>query len=193
MPDTEDLSWQDRALCREVDPELFFPEKGASTKDAKAVCFACAARLSCLEYALARNERFGIYGGVSERARRKILAKRAGTDTPTFPHVPGLTDRQAEILHLRREGLNNVEISGQLGIHTKTVEQHFAKIREAGIIPPAPPSPTQDRPDTVWDDCGSVKALSRHKRQQVPACQACLEGNRERSVAYRASRKAAAA
>ena len=65
-------SWQDRALCAQTDPEAFFPEKGGSTREAKGVCEACEVRQECLEYALANDERFGIWGGLSERERRKL-------------------------------------------------------------------------------------------------------------------------
>ena len=64
------LSWQERALCAQTDPEAFFPEKGGSTREAKKVCLACDVRGDCLEYALAHDERFGIWGGLSERERR---------------------------------------------------------------------------------------------------------------------------
>ncbi len=66
------LGWQDRALCAQTDPEAFFPEKGGSTREAKRVCTSCEVRAECLEYALANDERFGIWGGLSERERRKL-------------------------------------------------------------------------------------------------------------------------
>lgn len=66
------LSWQERALCAQTDPEAFFPEKGGSTREAKKVCGACDVRSECLDYALANDERFGIWGGLSERERRKL-------------------------------------------------------------------------------------------------------------------------
>jgi WhiB family redox-sensing transcriptional regulator len=69
----QDLStWQDRALCSQTDPEAFFPEKGGSTREAKRVCLGCDVRVECLEYALANDERFGIWGGLSERERRRV-------------------------------------------------------------------------------------------------------------------------
>ena len=74
--DEGELSWQERALCAQTDPEAFFPEKGGSTREAKKVCVSCEVRAECLEYALAHDERFGIWGGLSERERRK-LKKRA--------------------------------------------------------------------------------------------------------------------
>lgn len=66
------LGWQERALCAQTDPEAFFPEKGGSTREAKKVCTGCEVRAECLEYALAHDERFGIWGGLSERERRKL-------------------------------------------------------------------------------------------------------------------------
>lgn len=74
-PDTED--WQSQANCLGVDPDLFFPERGASTAEAKAVCAGCVVREQCLEYALANGEKFGIWGGTSERERRVIRRERA--------------------------------------------------------------------------------------------------------------------
>lgn len=71
-----ELAWQVDALCAQTDPEAFFPEKGGSTRDAKKVCGACTVKQECLDYALASDERFGIWGGLSERERRK-LRKRA--------------------------------------------------------------------------------------------------------------------
>ena len=66
------LGWQERALCAQTDPEAFFPEKGGSTREAKRICVSCEVRAECLEYALANDERFGIWGGMSERERRKL-------------------------------------------------------------------------------------------------------------------------
>ncbi|MFC4754238.1 WhiB family transcriptional regulator [Dietzia sp. NPDC055340] len=68
----EEESWQDRALCAQTDPEAFFPEKGGSTREAKKICTGCEVKAECLEYALANDERFGIWGGLSERERRRI-------------------------------------------------------------------------------------------------------------------------
>src|SRR5688500_17776601 len=74
--DSEEQEWQERALCAQTDPEAFFPEKGGSTREAKRICQGCEVRAECLEYALGHDERFGIWGGLSERERRK-LKKRA--------------------------------------------------------------------------------------------------------------------
>ncbi|HJQ00113.1 MAG TPA: WhiB family transcriptional regulator [Jatrophihabitans sp.] len=65
--------WMEFGLCRQTDPEVFFPEKGGSTRDAKRVCAGCEVRSECLLYALEHKERFGIWGGLSERERRRLL------------------------------------------------------------------------------------------------------------------------
>ncbi|MEY4417971.1 MAG: hypothetical protein RIQ88_409 [Actinomycetota bacterium] len=70
--DTHPLAWQQDAICSQTDPEAFFPEKGGSTRDAKKICSGCDVRQQCLDYALANDERFGIWGGLSERERRKL-------------------------------------------------------------------------------------------------------------------------
>ncbi|MBM3691874.1 MAG: WhiB family transcriptional regulator [Actinobacteria bacterium] len=73
----DDRRWQERANCLGVDPDLFFPERGASTREAKAVCRGCEVRDECLEYALDQGEKFGIWGGLSERERRRVRRQRA--------------------------------------------------------------------------------------------------------------------
>ena len=70
--EAEGQSWQERALCAETDPEAFFPEKGGSTREAKKICTGCEVKAECLEYALSNDERFGIWGGLSERERRRL-------------------------------------------------------------------------------------------------------------------------
>ncbi|RZT58068.1 transcription factor WhiB [Microcella alkaliphila] len=72
IDDDAELAWQTDALCAQTDPEAFFPEKGGSTRDAKKICTSCEVRTECLEYALKNDERFGIWGGLSERERRKL-------------------------------------------------------------------------------------------------------------------------
>ena len=72
-----DTGWKDLSNCLGVDPDLFFPVRGASTREAKEVCRGCEVRIDCLEYALQNGEKFGIWGGMSERERRRIRRQRA--------------------------------------------------------------------------------------------------------------------
>jgi WhiB family redox-sensing transcriptional regulator len=72
MVTEDEQEWQERALCAQTDPEAFFPEKGGSTREAKQICNSCEVRTECLEYALGHDERFGIWGGLSERERRRL-------------------------------------------------------------------------------------------------------------------------
>jgi WhiB family redox-sensing transcriptional regulator len=74
---TAELAWQRQANCMGVDPDLFFPERGASTREAKEVCRGCVVREDCLEFALTNSEKFGIWGGLSERERRRIRRRRS--------------------------------------------------------------------------------------------------------------------
>ena len=67
--------WVADALCAQTDPDAFFPEKGGSTREAKRTCMACDVRAECLDYALRNNERYGVWGGLSDRERRKIRAQ----------------------------------------------------------------------------------------------------------------------
>jgi WhiB family transcriptional regulator, redox-sensing transcriptional regulator len=71
-------TWRKRAACRGIDVEIFFPatEEDVDAAPAKAVCGVCPVRQACLEHALAHREREGIWGGATERERRRILRQR---------------------------------------------------------------------------------------------------------------------
>lgn len=75
--DLDSETWQAEALCAQTDPDSFFPEQGASAHEAKRVCAYCPVRSDCLEYALANDERFGIWGGLSELERRRLRSRAA--------------------------------------------------------------------------------------------------------------------
>lgn len=74
LPDADPASerWQDRALCAQTDPEAFFPDQGGPIRPAKRVCRSCEVRAECLAYALTRDERFGVWGGLSEQERLRL-------------------------------------------------------------------------------------------------------------------------
>jgi WhiB family redox-sensing transcriptional regulator len=79
----EGLSWQDEGVCNQTDPEAFFPEKGGSTRDAKRVCIACPVRDLCLDYALATNQTYGVWGGLAGTELRRLRSRRAAATTTT--------------------------------------------------------------------------------------------------------------
>lgn len=92
-PDYVDLSvlgaqpeaWEASALCAQTEPEVFFPDKGGSTAEAKEICGMCQVRVECLDYALRTRQRFGVWGGVSERERRRMAPGAAQLHEQTPP------------------------------------------------------------------------------------------------------------
>lgn len=78
--DAHTTSWRDDALCAQTDPETFFPEKGKSTGQAKRLCAACTVTAQCLDQALVADERFGVWGGLSERERRALKRRKRSTE-----------------------------------------------------------------------------------------------------------------
>ena len=80
--------WWFEGVCAQTDPEVFFPEKGGSVREAKAVCARCPVRAQCLAHALAHGERFGVWGGLSEPERRRLqlhAGSAAGGSTAPEP------------------------------------------------------------------------------------------------------------
>jgi len=69
-------TWRKRAACRGIDPDVFYPALDEDADEAKTICRVCPVREACLEYALAHREREGVWGGATERERRRILRQR---------------------------------------------------------------------------------------------------------------------
>ncbi|HLI54092.1 MAG TPA: WhiB family transcriptional regulator [Acidimicrobiales bacterium] len=69
-------AWRQRAACRGVDPDIFYPVSDEEAEDAKAICATCPVRQLCLDWALANREKEGVWGGATERERRRILRRR---------------------------------------------------------------------------------------------------------------------
>ncbi len=85
---TPNGAWQELSLCRQVDNEIFFAEKGGSTKEAKKICLRCEVRENCLQYAIDGDQHFGVWGGASERERRRMKQKHSRI--PVLSLVPSL-------------------------------------------------------------------------------------------------------
>ena len=72
-------TWRQHAACRGVEPDIFYPASDEEAEVAKAVCAVCPVRQPCLEYALSSRERDGVWGGATEKERRRILRQRRKT------------------------------------------------------------------------------------------------------------------
>ncbi len=75
------LPWRSKAACQGLDPEIFYPssDDDLDAIPAKAVCAECPVREPCLEFALAVREKDGVWGGATERERRRIIRQRRRT------------------------------------------------------------------------------------------------------------------
>lgn len=74
-----DLDWREQGACRGLDPGVFYPDTEEEAEQAKQVCEDCAVRLTCLEHALNHREKQGVWGGATERERRRIIRQRRRT------------------------------------------------------------------------------------------------------------------
>jgi WhiB family transcriptional regulator, redox-sensing transcriptional regulator len=74
-----DLSWRHQGACNGLDPDVFFPDSDAAAEEAKAICNGCMVRVSCLEHAIVVREKDGVWGGATERERRRIIRQRRRT------------------------------------------------------------------------------------------------------------------
>ena len=123
--------WMADGLCAEVDPELFYPEGGESNRDAKRICGGCEVRPECLAYAIANRERFGVWGGTTERERRRM-------HRPVVRQAPGRRrpDKREGVVRQLAATLTDPEIAVRLGCSSRTV----LRIRGAAGTPPARPA-----------------------------------------------------
>jgi WhiB family redox-sensing transcriptional regulator len=73
---TREAVWRERGACKGLDPQIFYPETDEDADTAKRVCAQCHVQTACLEYALQFREREGVWGGTTERERRRIIRQR---------------------------------------------------------------------------------------------------------------------
>ena len=71
-----DSDWMSQGKCKEMDPALFFPSDGVGVQVAQRICAECTVITMCLEYALSNRIDHGVWGGASERERRRLLSHR---------------------------------------------------------------------------------------------------------------------
>ncbi|MFZ1488576.1 MAG: WhiB family transcriptional regulator [Ilumatobacteraceae bacterium] len=70
------IVWRQLGACRGLDPGIFYPETDDEADQAKSVCADCGVRIACLEHALSSREKVGVWGGATERERRRIVRQR---------------------------------------------------------------------------------------------------------------------
>jgi WhiB family transcriptional regulator, redox-sensing transcriptional regulator len=73
------IVWRELGSCRGLEPSIFYPEDDEDAGDAKSICAQCAVRVACLEFALSAREKQGVWGGATERERRRIIRQRRRT------------------------------------------------------------------------------------------------------------------
>lgn len=76
-PVNEERPWMVFGACREQDPDLFFPDTVRQAREAIAICNTCPVKGECLEYSLEARERFGVWGGLTDKQRRHLLRQPA--------------------------------------------------------------------------------------------------------------------
>lgn len=69
-------SWRDKGACRGIDPSVFYPGEDEDASEAKSICAQCGVLESCLEHALTAREKEGVWGGLTERERRRVIRQR---------------------------------------------------------------------------------------------------------------------
>ena len=127
----DEPGWQDQALCAQTDPEAFFPDKGGSTREAKRVCRSCEVRVECLEYALEHDERFGIWGGMSERERRRLKREAPCGRVPAAPARPA--GPAVEEFPLCGAGLHR-QVPGNTCVNLKTATKDCKACRDTARV-----------------------------------------------------------
>lgn len=110
------MGWQSAALCAQVDPELWFPERGGSVTEARATCARCPVRQPCLDLGLSTGSPYGVYGGLAHQQRRKDPGYRPATDW--------VKERRVRIVTARHDsGWSDVEIAAELGLSSESVQR----------------------------------------------------------------------
>lgn len=155
--------WQDAAVCAQIGGDLWHPERGGSTKEAKSIYADCPVRLQCLRHAIDNDERWGIWGGLSEHERHRLkTANRQPTDT-------GLCGTSQGYQRHRYRG-----------------EQACAECRKAASDRTREARTLQD--PTVGPMCGTESGAKTHSRRGERSCRSCQ--NAATSARRRRSRTA---
>ena len=127
-------AWHERANCQGTDPDEFYPDKGGRSDLAKYICSRCPVRTDCLQDALARDERHGIWGGLSDVERLELKKRRArGADiTPIRKrNRGGLADHHTTIVELLDAGKTWPQIGDHLGYTAGALKAYWKRQKQA--------------------------------------------------------------
>ena len=167
--DVGPLAWQTQALCAQTDPEAFFPEKGGSTREAKRICIGCEVKAECLQYALDQDERFGIWGGLSERERRRLKRADGTVASPVVIDLPvlrpDLEGPDAEDLLAIEEGPESPEM---LLAEEPTMPEPPTPLPRTTLVPGFETGGPRYPAEPVYDTPPSAKPrLTRAQRERM--------------------------
>lgn len=128
LSDSLNEPWIESALCAQIAPDLWFPDKGDSTREAKRTCMACPVRAECEDYVRRLYDEgiheHGVWAGMSRDQRKAKFDHAAGrVSTRNAP-------QDAEILAMRGK-LSQRDIAKRLGVSRRSVERVFQRAKEA--------------------------------------------------------------
>lgn len=174
-PNAPPDNWAAQAACLGADPDTHFPEKGGSTLQAKAICAGCPVTVECLDYALDNDERFGVWGGLSERERRRLISHglpRGGTAQAAV-EARQRTQKRLESIRTNNQPATISQLLD--GDHDETTEdlEHTPTPPPRPKVTPTPKPPKPPKP-TNCPDCNGPAGNYRNGR-----CNACYQWSRQ--------------
>lgn len=123
--------WVRDALCPQTDPELFYPEKGGSIAEAVGLCRSCPVKDWCLAYAVAVDDRHGVWGGMTPKQRNKLKTLQIPGTSVTVKlgaRLPGRQDLLRQVARKTAAGMTAKEIAEELGTTVRNVQRIRARI-----------------------------------------------------------------
>lgn len=167
------MTWHDLAACNGKPTAMFYPETGEGVRRAIALCLGCPVRDDCLEHALTFPELFGVWGGMSEKARKKLRRDR-GLSRQRGPRVRPQCGTTAGYGQHRYRGEEVCAACNEARLAYESTRRRWVR-RQKGERRSA--------------ECGTVSGYQWHIRNNHPPCDACREANTRAMREYRAVRK----
>ena len=127
-------AWHIDTPCSQADADAWFPEKGESTDSAKRVCMGCDVRTTCLEWAIEHNERFGVWGGLSEHERRQLVKERTAA-TPEPTRNTDIGDDFHEFEYILTSGTSAEEACHRMGMTPTTLIRRYYRAHRPAPLP----------------------------------------------------------